>query len=224
MKYQYVFAIIVLAVFTILEYYRGRRKNRWMSGFIASETESVLKPKDQEYINIGGTMGFNSIYKLRTPYTEAKGTMVLLPRHSIFYMPVPLLLGSKDKYYLNIFTKEALVGEGHIIDSHYFKRISKTIDGIENMSRDEVVVGKKNFILLWDKKQMEEKLRSTLSKIEQIDLLNHFCCYRDNRTFFILMRPVRGGVEALLGSIMKQLGTYRVKGDKSDGNAEGDDR
>ncbi|WP_304223777.1 hypothetical protein [Gracilinema caldarium] len=207
----YILPLTLLALFAVFSYFRGMKKNKWIAGFIASETEAILNPKDKEYVNIGGAIGYNFTYTLKDPFTNAKGTFALIPRQSAFYMPVVLLLGGKDRYYLTIFTDRKLAGEGHIIEERYFKKISQTITGIEKLKQDRITKGKRTYVLLWDAPKLEERLHKVLEESEQTELLKHFCVYRDNSNFYIFMEPKRHGIEALLGSLYKHLSLFWEK-------------
>ncbi|GAB1483870.1 hypothetical protein MASR2M78_26860 [Treponema sp.] len=201
----YIFPLIALALFAVLRYFRGNKQNRWLSGCISAETEAILNPKDTNYVNIGGSIGYNFTYQLSAPLKEAKGTFALIPRHSAFYLPVVFLVGGKDRYFLTIYSKEKLIGEGHIIEEKYFSKISETIDGIAKLKRDRVSRGKKNYILLWDNPKLEAKLKELIQTVEQSELLRHFCCFRDNSNFYLFMQPKKDGVTAVLGSIYPQF-------------------
>ncbi|AEJ19796.1 hypothetical protein [Gracilinema caldarium] len=207
----YILPLTLLALYAVFTYFRGMKKNKWVSGFIASETEAILKPKNTEYVNIGGAIGYNFTYTLQEPFTTAKGTFALIPRQSAFYMPVVLILGGKDRYYLTIFTSKKLIGEGHIIEARYFNKISKTITGIEKLKQDRIQKGKRTFVLLWDVPKLEEKLHRVLDEAEEYQLLKHFCVYRDNSNFYIFMEPKRHGIEALLGSVYKNVSLFWEK-------------
>ena len=201
----YVIPLILLALVAVFTYYRGTRKNKWISGFIAKETEAIFKPKDTEYVNIGGAIGYNFTYKMKAPYTEAKGTFTLIPRHSAFYLPVVFMVGGRDRYYLTLFVKEKLAGEGHIIEERYFSKISKTITGIEKFKRDRVEREGKAYVLLWDAPKLEERLKNFLGVAEHPESLKHFCCYRGNSNFYFFIEPKRDEITALLGSLYPEL-------------------
>lgn len=204
----YIIPLIFLALFAVFRYFRGMRKNKWISGFISAETEGILKPQDTNYVNIGGAIGYNFTYKLGAPFKEAKGTFALVPRQSAFYMPVVWLAGGRDRYYINIFATAKLAGEGHIIDERYFPKISKTIAGIEKLKTKKVSRGGASFILFWDAPKLEKKLADLVEFIDRPELLRHFCCYRDNSNFYLFMEPKKDGVSALLGSILKRLSSF----------------
>lgn len=207
----YILPLLLLAIYAIINYFRGMKKNKWISGFIASETESILKPKDTEYVNIGGLIGYNFTYTLHEPFSTAKGTFALIPRQSAFYMPLVLLLGGKDRYYLTVFTAKKLAGEGHIIEERYFRKISQTITGIESLRQERIQKGKRFYVILWDAPKLQERLHKVLDEAEELHLLRHFCVYRDNSNFYIFMEPKRHGIEALLGSIHKNFSLFWEK-------------
>ena len=68
--------------------------------------EELLKPGNTNYVNIGGSIGYNFAYSLSGDWTKAKGTMTLNARHSLLYLPFSLLLGVRDRFYVNIFIRE----------------------------------------------------------------------------------------------------------------------
>jgi hypothetical protein len=200
-----IYLLIALAVATTIGYFNGRKTNRLLGALIGATSEKVLDPSETEYVNIGGTLGYNFTFKLTDPFTEAKGTFTLLPRHSILYLPLSFLITRHDRLYLNIFTGKKLMGEGHIIDSAYFPKMRVDIKGIEKLKRDTGRAGRKEFILLTDNPHLEQKLRALLAETEGTEDLLHFCCYSDNRTFFIHAVPKVPSLEPLLAGIRGKL-------------------
>jgi hypothetical protein len=209
--------IIVIAILTTLTYYRGRKKNRWISAWISRETEEALRPADTNYVNFGGVIGYNFVYKMNKPFREAKGTFTLLPRHSLFFIPVSyLFLTRHDRFYLHLYTDGRLAGEGHIIARPYFPKAARMITGIGELQRGDADCDGKRYVLLWKGKGMEENLRRLLSKLENPGLLLHFCCYADNKTFFLFVKPLRLKLGALLKSYVPELKPFFIKGGYSD--------
>ena len=58
------FAIFALGVGATIQYFIGVKKNRWMGKSLSTQAEEILKPKDTDYVNIGGAIGYNFSYKL----------------------------------------------------------------------------------------------------------------------------------------------------------------
>jgi hypothetical protein len=216
--------IIIAAVFTSLCYYRGRKKNRWISAWISREAEAALKPQETQYTNFGGSIGYNFVYKLKKPFREAKGTFTLLPRQSVFYMPISLLISRHDKLYVQLYAEGKLAGEGHILSRSFLPRARAIITGFEGFSRTETDCGGRRFVLLFKDKKMEERLTKLLFNLERPEILVHFCCYGENRNFYLYVKPVREKLGALLRSYVPELGRFFVKGGFADegGNPEED--
>ena len=205
--------LIGVALFTSMVYIRGRKKNRWISGWISRESEDALKPIDTHYVNYGGAIGYNFVYKMHKPYREAKGTFTLLPRHSAFFLPISLLFFTRhDRYYLHLYVDGKLAGEGHIVAGSYFSKAAQIITGIDGMQREDFVCKERRYVLLWKGKGMDERLRMFIDKVEHSELLVHFCCYSGNRNFFLYVRPLRQKLEELLKSVMPGLKQFFLKG------------
>ncbi|MCX7787317.1 MAG: hypothetical protein N2442_06450 [Spirochaetes bacterium] len=213
---QWIVPLIAFALITTLGYFQGRKKNRWISGWIARESEEALKPVDTQYTNFGGTIGYNFIYKLKKPFQEAKGTFTLLPRQSILYLPISFLITKHDRYYMNLFIQGKLLGEGHIVSSTYERKARRTIHGVESMASEEVYKNNRRYILFWKEQGMGERLRNFLEKIAHEELLYHFCCYGENKTFFFYIKPERGKLEELLKSALPELKPFFIKGAGTD--------
>lgn len=202
---DYILLIIVLAAVSTAGYFRGRKKNRWIAGWISRETEEVFKPKHTSYTNIGGTIGYNFTYSLASPFKEAKGTFTLLPRQSILYLPVSLIITRHDRYYLHIYAAKKLIGEGHLIRKDYFRRMRVPIAGADAMDQEILVQKGREFILLTKNDSVKEPLKKLLSSLQQPEHLMHFCCYPDTKVFFVYMKPVKDQTGAVLKHISLAL-------------------
>ncbi|AEJ60933.1 hypothetical protein Spith_0653 [Spirochaeta thermophila DSM 6578] len=205
---NYLIPILVLGITATAAYFWGRRKNRWMSGFIAQETEEVLTPEDTHYVNIGGTIGYHFTYRLKAPFTEAKGTFTLLPRQSILYLPFSLLLGHRDRYFLTLFTDRPLLGEGHLVHEPYYRKLLRTIPNRAALTEERITCGGKSYVLLYDRKKIADRLKELASRLPDVEGLHHFCVYADNRNFYLFMEPVRGRIQRLLSALLPHLSSF----------------
>ncbi len=196
-------ALVVLAVLSTAAYYLGSKKNRWIVSRISGQLEEALKPRTTNYVNIGGVIGYNFSYALPAPYTSAKGTITMSPRHSLLYLPVSRLLGVSDRFFVNVFTKKKIQGEAHIVDAKYLRKAN--IDGLDSMERRETEAGGKKFVLLWRKRDMSAMLESTLASIEDASSLRHFCAYPETGTFFIHLRPKSGQILETVRSLIAKF-------------------
>ena len=207
MQLSYFIPLLALGAAGSAQYILGSKKNRWLGKQMSLQAERILEPKDKEYVNIGGVLGYNFVYKLRDPWKEAKGTFVFIPRHSLLYLPVSYyLIGNRDRFYVNLFTDKKLAGEGHIIEKRYLRRIK--IDGLAELSREEVAVGDATFVLLWRKDEVLPILRRSLAAMPDPSTLKHFCCFSDNKNFYLFLKPKKGEIEANLKKFLDLCPEY----------------
>jgi hypothetical protein len=200
------FAITALGLGATIQYYFGLKKNRWLGKTMSVQAENLLEPKDTEYVNIGGAIGHNFIYKLREPWKEMKGTFTLFPRHSLLYMPISLLIGGSDRFFLNLYTDRRLIGEGHIVEKGHLRRAK--IEELDEMQGERIERAGKTFFLYWRYADLRDMLLKTLDALPDPSSLSHFCCYRDNKTFFLYLKPTKGEITGNLKAFMDQCPHY----------------
>lgn len=201
--------IAALGLAATIQYFLGVKQNRWLGKAMSVQAEDTLKPKDTNYVNIGGAIGYNFVYKLREPWKEVKGSFTFFPRHSLLYMPFSLLIGNSDRFFINLFTDRRLAGEGHIIEKGHLRRTK--IDGLDKMEQEVVQLAGRTFILLWHKKDKEDlniALRRTLEAMPDPISLSHFCCFDDNKTFFLYLKPRKGKIEDNLKKFLELCPEY----------------
>ena len=191
-------AIFAIGLGATIQYFLGVKKNRWLGKTMSAQAEKIFDPKETEYVNIGGAIGYNFTYKLRDPWKELKGTFTLFPRHSLLYMPISLAIGGSDRFFLNLYTDKKLAGEGHIVEKSHFRKAK--IDGIDSMHKEEIEKAGKTFYLCWRNGDLKEALARTLDAMPDPDTLAHFCCFGGNKTFFLYLKPskAKGEISANL--------------------------
>lgn len=201
--------IVVLAVLSTVSYFFGSRKNRWVVSTMSKQLEAVLKPRSTNYVNIGGSIGYNFSYALSAPYTNAKGTITLSPRHSLLYLPVSRLLGIGDRFFVNVFTKKKLRGEAHIVDATYMRKAN--IEGVDSMQHRDIEAKGKKFVLLWRSVDLSRELEATLACLDDPSSLRHFCSYPETGTFFMHLRPKSGQIEETVRSLVGRFSDFLEK-------------
>lgn len=202
-------ALVALALVSTAAYFYGTKKNRWLGATISKELEEVLKPSVTNYVNIGGAIGYNFTYSLPPPYSSAKGTVTLSPRHSLLYLPVSRLIGVRDRYFVNLFTKKKLKGEGHVVAASHLKKAH--IEGLDSMERRETRAGDTAFILLWRGADLSKELEAVLEAMPEPSLVKHFCAYPETKTFFVHGTPKREGLKGNLDAVMKRIPSFVIK-------------
>ncbi len=201
--------LVILALVATVSYFYGTKKNRWIASVASKGLEETLKPITSNYVNIGGNIGYNFTCALSEPYASAKGTFTMSPRHSLLYLPFSLLLGIRDRFFVNIFTKRRLLGEAHLIQAAYLRKAN--IVGIDEMERRETVKDGKRFVLLWKGLDQSSELEKILESVPEPARLRHFCAYPDNKTFFINILPKNGAVTENLQAIVLRLPIFMAK-------------
>lgn len=196
-------ALVLLAVAATAQYYLGTKKNRFISSRMSKDLEELLRPSSTNYVNIGGSIGYNFVYALSGTWNKAKGTITLNARHSLLYLPLSLLLGVRDRFFVNLFTKKRLKGEAHIVEASYLRRAN--IDGVDTMSRREAEAGGRRFALLWRGADLSAELEAVLRELPSPERLRHFCAYPETKTFFIHLRPKDGLIREDLAAVMRRL-------------------
>ncbi|GAB1432554.1 hypothetical protein MASR2M29_11790 [Spirochaetota bacterium] len=196
-------ALVLLAIAASGQYFFGSKKNRAISSRLSRDLEDSLKPQTTNYVNIGGTIGYNFAYSMTVPWSKAKGTFTVNARHSLLYLPLSLLFGIRDRFYMNLFTKKKLSGEGHIVSAAYLRKAN--IDGIDSMKKTEVFQSGKKFFLLYKLPEMEKSLKELLDSMPEPVRLRHFCIYPETKTFFIYYLPRQGKLKPLLDTLLPQL-------------------
>lgn len=216
MNPYFLFAICLLGLGATVQYFFGVKKNRWLGKTMSIQAENFLNPKETNYVNIGGAIGYNFTYKLRDPWKEMKGTFTLFPRHSLLYMPISMIIGGADRFFLNLYTGRRLTGEGHIIERGHLKRAK--IDEIDQMHVEQVERAGKTFFLYWRYGDLKNRLMQTLEAMPDPASLQHFCCYRGNKTFFLYLKPKNGAIEENLKTFMDQCPHYFHQDREADEN------
>ena len=196
-------ALVVLAIAATAQYYLGTKKNRVLTSRMSGALEELLKPGNTNYVNIGGSIGYNFAYSLSGDWTKAKGTMTLNARHSLLYLPFSLLLGVRDRFYVNIFTKRKLRGEAHLVEAKYLRHAN--IDGVDSMDRADAEAGGKRFAMLWRGADLSGELRAVLESLAEPERLRHFCAYPETKTFFVHLRPKEGNIKDDISAILKLM-------------------
>lgn len=199
-------ALVLLAIAASTQYFFGSKKNRVINSKLAKDLEDCIKPGTTNYVNIGGTIGYNFVLTLPAPWSKAKGTFTVNARHSLLYLPLSILLGIRDRFYINIFTKKKLTGEGHIVRASHLGKAN--IAGLDTMKSTDFISSGKKFHILWKNQKIENKLKKIFESIPESERLVHFCVYPETQTFFIYYLPKNGELKPLLNAILPLLPSF----------------
>ena len=148
---QPVFYLFIAAtVLLSLGYTWGKRRNTriYLSAFNA--LVDALKPKDQNFTNIGGLTGYHAnIVPHKNRFVHhVEATITLLPRQSWLYYPFSKMIRRFDRLFVTmIYSKKAenLTAEGHLIEDRFSSFRGPKISNTEKLEQEELRWGKTPF-------------------------------------------------------------------------------
>ncbi len=107
--------VAILASVASVSFFYGRKKNLIYIRDYSRELENALNPVDKIYHWIGLYAGFRAYYTLKGAIKKVEATIVLLPRQSIFYLPISFLTLKHDRYYLVYHLGKCKCRETHLL-------------------------------------------------------------------------------------------------------------
>ena len=192
--------LLVITVAILLKYLHGRKKNLAMARGLSAMLEDLFDPVDKEYTWIGGLAGFKAVYELKGN-RQLKATLVMMPRHSLLFLPFSLLLFGKDKLFLVFKEADISSSEGHILSSSY-KKIPKAWlpSPSEFDIQDSVVRKERPYRLLAKDEETMRVLRHMLDGPGSSAIL-HAAFLPLNKTAYFALNPLEEGFVAFLKQI-----------------------
>ena len=169
------FGILLLAGVTVLQFYRGRRKNLEILEKSIRILEEALRPKSKEYTVIGIYVGYHAKYLVdRGGVRELDTTVVLLPRQSLLYIPIAIMTSRFDRLYLVFKLSRAPYAEAHLVRKGYYRLgVKRAIKNFESMVRESVEIRGVRYYLLYTSRSMAEKLLKFANSLSRPSILNH---------------------------------------------------
>ena len=184
--------LVILGLAASLQYWRGRRLNLTLIRELSRQMEESLQPTDKNYTWIGGYVGVVAEYDLKHEiYEKVKGTISLLPHHSLLYFPISLLLGRRDRVYILIYPKRKLKGKAHIAIGK-IKDISK-VSFKDEIELKGVVVERR-----YDSKEEIDFLTKIMSQLEDPSSVELLAANVEENAYYARLRIGRGDISELL--------------------------
>lgn len=209
------YLLVIVAFLTSIIYLRGSKKNKKIARIISSELEAALKPQKQEYINIGGFIGYHGNYVRPGYFYKVNTTFTFIPRHSIMFLPVSLLTSKHDKLYITIYSKAQLKGEAHLILEKLNRSATHKVKNENNKMRVESVeIDGRRYLIYYENLESKQFIQKC---IENLDLkyIYHITSYAPNRNFYLYMQPKQGYIEDNLRKFL-QLCKEQIIRDKKE--------
>ena len=184
--------LVILGLAASLQYWRGRRLNLTLIRELSRQMEEALQPANKNYTWIGGYVGIVAEYDLKHEiYEKVKGTISLLPHHSLLYFPISLLLGRRDRVYILIYPKRKLKGKAHIAIGK-IKDISK-VSFKDEIELKGVVVERR-----YDSKEEIDFLTKIMSQLEDPSSVELLAANVEENAYYARLRIGRGDISELL--------------------------
>ncbi len=168
--------LLITTIFLIASFYWGIRKNTRLAKSVAEKLEKTLKPLNQTYTWLGGSIGFAGEYEV-IGFKKVYVNLRLIPRQSVLWLPISLTLGRRDSLQLLFYLNFPVKQEFHIIKKGFFM---PKIYNIENLKKIE----KEDFIYFYEKDPEGKRAFEYICK-ELKPFLRHIALTQENHIFYI---------------------------------------
>jgi len=200
---EFLIVIMVLAGVASIQFFKGRKLNLMLMQHYLKAIEDIIKPKDKDYVWLGGYIGFRAHYKVSEGNIDKfEYTLTLLPRQSIFYMPISKLISRHDKLYIVVRPYSQIKREAHLIQKRYY-RIKPKIEEEELLQRDFIEIEGKEYEALFEKRRDVELLREFLQGFSKPENVKHVSLTPKTNVFYILMKPEPDTIEEDIRHIVR---------------------
>ncbi|MFO7915008.1 MAG: hypothetical protein R6U43_04895 [Candidatus Krumholzibacteriales bacterium] len=192
----YINIFILISITLTAGYFFGRKKNRAIAASSINTLLKILKPERQEITNIGGLVGYHLRMWFNGEKVEkAQGTITLLPRHSLLYLPISRGFRGFDRFFITISLNTLPVRKGARLFEKRFYHKYREDEGI-GMQVESISRGRREFLLFYENGRELSFLRDLLSGIENPAKLKE-----------VSIRPEKGMIEIL---VVPSAGDNRV--------------
>ena len=200
------YLFIAVTILLSLGYIWGRRRNKkiFLSAF--DSMVRVLKPKDQQFTNIGGLSGYhaNLVPRKNKYIRRVDATITLLPRQSWLYYPFSKMVRRYDRLFMLFELSPKAVGvleEGHIIESAYSRKMGASIENAESLHREDIEWGGKTFFLYYENERVKRELEDARGRLDEPGTLRHLALVPDQNRMWIFMIPRLGTVHPMVDTL-----------------------
>ncbi len=196
---------IIISIILMVGYFFGRRKNQAIAASAISALNKALKPEDQKITNIGGVIGYHvemSFGKKRN-IQQVKGTITMLPRHSLLYLPISMIFRRFDRFFITIKLKQLPTEkEARIFERRFYNKHRKNTG--THLQREEFNPGSGDYIYLYENDADLKILKAIMDKIEDPERLKETSMRPDSSEVELLFVPTVGENRVLI-SILRSI-------------------
>ncbi len=202
------FSIVAIAVLLGIGWYRGGRENTAVLLTATRALERAFAPRDTEYTNIGGTVGYNFVYTLGGAFRRLEGTLTTLPRHALLYLPISQwILKREDLLLFTVYYDRLPPGIGHVVEAERHRRGSVPVEDEENLEVTSVTRGHRSFSLLWYNPVIRRRLEDFLKRLSDssLECLHYAGYFGGESCVAFTFDPIHPSLERALQEVAEVL-------------------
>lgn len=197
------YLFIAVTILLSLGYTWGRRRNRRIFLRAFDDLISILKPRDQQYTNIGGLSGYhaNFLPNKNAAIRRADVTITLMPRQSWLWYPFSFLTRKFDRLFLNFELSKKSFGtlkEGHLIEKRYARLPGARIENEDSLEQEKLTWGGLQFTLYYEDEKVKQALLDCKQRLGEPKTLRHLALVPERERIFLFMIPRIGSVDAVV--------------------------
>ena len=188
----YINIFILISLILTAGYFLGRKKNRAIAASAINSLLKVMNPEKQEITNIGGLVGYHVRMRFDGGKAEeARGTITMLPRHSLLYLPVSRIFRRFDRFFITIKLKSLPVEKkARLFEKRFCNKHRK--DAGNNMQVKTLSRGGREFLIFHETGRELSFLQDLLSAAENPDKLKEVSIFPEKGVIEILVVPSAG--------------------------------
>lgn len=204
------YLFIAFSVLLSLGYSWGKRRNARILHSAMEGIADALRPRDQQYTNIGGQTGFhaNFLPGALDSVRRVDVTMTLLPRQSWLYLPFSLLTRKFDRLYMSYELNKrgrGLIEEGHLIDAQLERMRGHHIENVDALTREELDWGGRTFYLYAASEQTRGALLDLRNRLgDHPGGFRHVALVPEQDRYYTFMIPHKDTV----GGVVQTVSTW----------------
>ncbi len=201
------FPLLLVSFALVLGYgfLKGQQRNRIIASQLAHSLEEFYRPEEKRYVNIGGVVGYHIFYRLHGKLKSLVGTLTLLPRHALLYLPISRLLGRRDQVRLTLHTTAVPFGEGHLADAKALGSGILYLEEEEFLKRKSITIGEREVVILYRNPMVAERLESFLNALPTVNGLHSFSLSRMERNYSVVADPSPESLIPLVQGVQENL-------------------
>ena len=201
------YLFVVCSALLGIAFFRGKRVNERMFRDAFQDLVAVIRPQDQTFTNIGGTIGYHArlVTRKTDPVTLVEATITFLPRQALLWMPISLLIRKYDRLFITFHLRHQPLAEGHLIETAYARFRGPKITNADRLQQEAVRWGNNDFLLYYSNETIRQRLRQFLNRNQTPGAIRHIALVPEQKKAFVFMIPTRGQVAAGLAPVYQWL-------------------